>query len=836
MKNFFLRLIIISILILGVLSLMASAIKPNWPFPIPCRIKNNTNPDLFIMTLGDVQTKLAQGIFYPQRDLIILNDGSEIHNYYKDTLRIKYFKPIDKTHFPLPPSGWCSWYFYYQEISADDIKENAKWLAENLKEYGAFYCQIDDGWQGTGYGLGENRDWTTINKRFPEGMKELATYIRNLGLSPGIWLAPHGQSNKDVVDKWNVFLLKEDGTSASNTWEGSYLLDPTAPDADKYFRDMFSIMADKWGYDYFKIDGQPIVVKEYKNKQSFMNNPDKDPIESYRHTLDIIRETIGQERYLLGCWGIPLDGVGIMHGSRTGGDIVLDWDNGFMIAVNATLRYYYLHNIAWYNDPDVMCVRSPLTLDMARAWATLQGLTGQALMDSDKLVDLSPERVEIMKRVYPAVDIRPLDLFKAKRDKKIWDLKIDHLGRNYDVIGCFNYKTDKTDVVYLNWEELGLPTNAKVHIFDFWDEEYLGCWEKGYFVHLAPNSCKVLTLMTAEEHPQLISTNRHITQGWVDLNKCIYDKKSKTYSGESRIIENDAYELRFVFPRERKTYRIQSVEVENLEPLITNYQGWASVRFTGPKSGKISWKVIFEQAEPYNYPISTPYTINAEPFGFTGLKLSWYPNYTLTAGYNIYFNNELLGMTPISQVIVRNLDFTGNDSIEVAAVWYDGTESKKSSVQINIDQIYPDEVFLSDIEPSSASAGWGGSPKMDKSIDNTPLIIGEKTYLKGIGTHAVSDIEYSLKEYYKTFTAEIGMDIYSLKYKYGSVIFKVFGDNKLLWESGVMTFSDPALPINIDISGVNKLRLHVDGAGDEIHYDHANWANAKIKRNKFVQE
>lgn len=834
MSKFFLKLscIFLFILITGVLSLMASSKnKIDWPQPIPCRIKNSNNPDLFIMTLGDVQTKLTQGTFYPQKDLVILNDETEISNYYKDILKIKFFKPIDKTHFPLPPSGWCSWYFYYQEISADEIKQNAKWLSDNLREYGALYCQIDDGWQGTGYGLGENRDWTTINKRFPKGMKELATYIRSLGLSPGIWLAPHGQSNKDVVDKWNVFLLKEDGTSASNTWEGAYLLDPTATDADKYFRDMFIMMAEDWGYDYFKIDGQPIVIKEYKKKQSFMNNPDKDPVESFRHTLDIIRETIGQERYLLGCWGVPLEGVGIMDGSRTGGDIVLDWDNGFMTAVNATLRYYYLHNIAWYNDPDVMCLRSPLTLDMARAWATLQGLTGQALMDSDKLVDLSPERVEIMKRVYPAVDIRPLDLFKAKRDKKIWDLKINHLSRNYDVVGCFNYDADKTDVVYLNWEDLGLHSNAKVHIFNFWDEEYLGCWEKGYFVHLAPASCKVLTLMTAEEHPLLISTNRHITQGWVDLNKCIYDEKSKTYSGESQVIGNDPYELRFVFPREGKTFRIKSAETENLEPIITNYQGWASVRLTSPKSGKVSWKVIFEQADPYNYPINAPYTINAEPFGFTGLKLSWYPNYTLTVGYNIYFNNELLGMTPVSQIIVRNFNFTGKDSIEVAAVWYDGTESKKrSSVQISLDQIYPEEVFLSDIEPSSASAGWGGSPKMDKSIDNGPLIIGEKTYSKGFGTHAVSDIEYCLKGYYKTFFAEVGMDIYSLKYKYGSVIFQVFGDNKLLWESGVMKYSDPAKPVEIDISGVNKLRLHVDGAGDGISYDHANWANVKIKK------
>ena len=107
----------------------------NWPHPVPCRIKNNTNPDLFIMTLGDVQTKLSQGIFYPDKDLVILNNGTKIKDYYKNTLKIKYFKPIDKTNFPLPPSGWCSWYYYYQEISANEIKENAKWLSENLKDY-----------------------------------------------------------------------------------------------------------------------------------------------------------------------------------------------------------------------------------------------------------------------------------------------------------------------------------------------------------------------------------------------------------------------------------------------------------------------------------------------------------------------------------------------------------------------------------------------------------------------------------------------------------------------------------------------------------------------------
>src|SRR5438094_3925068 len=84
-----------------------------------------------------------------------------------------------------------------------------------------------------------------------------------------------------------------------------------------------------WGYEYFKIDGQPVVVGEYKTKKSFMQKPGDDTVALYRETLESIRAAIGPRRYLLGCWGMPIEGVGIMNGSRTGGDVVLDWAGGF---------------------------------------------------------------------------------------------------------------------------------------------------------------------------------------------------------------------------------------------------------------------------------------------------------------------------------------------------------------------------------------------------------------------------------------------------------------------------------------------------------------------------
>ncbi len=192
-----------------------------WPHAIPCRIQDGTNRDLFVMTLGNVETPIADGVFDPVKDQVTLKNGTVISNYYRDVLGVKFYQPLDKSRFPDPPSGWCTWYYYYNRINETEVKSNARWIAENLKDYGAEYVQIDDGWQG-GRGPQGYRDWTTVNREhFPDGMAELAGYIKSLGLKPGLWLAPHGQSNPRVVsNNPNVFLLRPDGTSASDTWEG----------------------------------------------------------------------------------------------------------------------------------------------------------------------------------------------------------------------------------------------------------------------------------------------------------------------------------------------------------------------------------------------------------------------------------------------------------------------------------------------------------------------------------------------------------------------------------------------------------------------------------------
>ena len=77
------------------------------------------------------------------------------------------------------------------------------------------------------------------------------------------------------------------------------------------------------------------------------------------------------------------------------------------------------------------------------------------------------------------------------------------------------------------------------------------------------------------DHPQLISTSRHITQGWVDLVETEVLDGGLGWRGVSRVVAGDAYELRFAFPR-GENYEIVSATAGGLPVRVGNRQGWAS--------------------------------------------------------------------------------------------------------------------------------------------------------------------------------------------------------------------------------------------------------------------
>jgi alpha-galactosidase len=133
--------------------------------------------------------------------------------------------------------------------------------------------------------------------------------------------------------------------------------------------------------------------------------------------------------------------------------------------------------------------------------------------------------------------------------------------------------------------------------------------------------------------------------------------------------------------------------------------------------------------------------------------------------------------------------------------------------------------WLSDLTPVSAQVGWG-SLGVDESVDGNPLTIAAVGYAKGIAPHAASEVGYYLGGHCTRFTAGAGVDDETRGR--GTVTFTVLGDGKVLADTGVVTGGQPAVPVDVDVTGVTELVLATGTGPDNNNYDHSEWVAPKL--------
>lgn len=145
--------------------------------------------------------------------------------------------------------------------------------------------------------------------------------------------------------------------------------------------------------------------------------------------------------------------------------------------------------------------------------------------------------------------------------------------------------------------------------------------------------------------------------------------------------------------------------------------------------------------------------------------------------------------------------------------------------------------YVSDLSWTYAVSGWGPIEKdrsngEDGGSDGSTIRLNGVSYAKGIGCHAYSEIRVPLGGQYTSFQSDIGVDdeIGGEAGGYSTIVFQVWADGVKLYDSGVMTWSSATKPVNVSVAGKQELRLIVTDAGDDIWYDHADWAGARLIR------
>ncbi len=636
------------------------------------------------------------------------------------------------------PAGWCSWYYYYQHISEDSILLNLDAAARDFREAGLRYIQIDDGYQIAA------GDWN-MNARFPHGHKWLTDQIHNKGLLAGLWLAPFAVAESSSVYKEHRnWLLRDAGDTLkqffANDWWGGriFTLDPTRPEVQLWLENLFYTIINVWGYNYVKIDFLYFPADGGKYSKPVT------PAQAYQMGLQSIRRGTGSDRFILGC-GAPLGpSIGLVDGMRIGNDVYAAWE-GVTPGVNAAANRWFYHRTVWYDDPDCLVVRDPLTLDQARAWAGVVALSGQMNLLSDKLPALSQDRRNLIQMTLPVYGrgATPVDLFSEPREEglmlraadgssslrlprqwkfspgdssirkeksfddggwkdipvparwensgypgldgfawyrakfslpagmqrgpvklylgriddcdetyvngalvgksgtfppdyatqwtafriykipenvidwdgentiairvydgggpggwysirqlnlpTVWNLKVDEEYEKWNVVGAFNWSTDESDVT-IEAAQLGLQATKKYLAYEKWSDRYLGEFKKSITLKLNPTSSQILSIHERPDHPIVLSTSRHVTQGAADIVSEEWNASTKTLSVTSGNLVEGTYSAVLYVPAGLEFDTVISPSRGDTSTISSEAM---RVSFPIAKRISLSWKVKF---------------------------------------------------------------------------------------------------------------------------------------------------------------------------------------------------------------------------------------------------
>ena len=306
--------------------------------------------------------------------------------FFQQHRGLRYFEPWAYTIWPSPVAGWCSWFAFFDKVTEDDIRRTADVVARTLAPFGYEYIQVDDGYQRA---TGAPEFWLQTNQKFPSGLAALAGYIRGKGLKPAIWTNA-AFSQTDIADGTRTGSCSISRRARRGNWIDLVVDGSNAQALNTLVRPIYRELRSQ-GWEYFKLDAlRHLRYEGYNAYGGHFARKGVERAEAFRAYVRSVREEIGRDRFLMACWGVRPELVGIADACRLGTD-------GFSFAGLA--QYNSFNNVVWRNDPD------HIELSEREAWRStmVTSLTGSLFLLTDKPERYLSEYAEPARRTVPVL-------------------------------------------------------------------------------------------------------------------------------------------------------------------------------------------------------------------------------------------------------------------------------------------------------------------------------------------------------------------------------------------------------------------------------------------------
>lgn len=203
------------------------------------------------------------------------------------------------------------------------------------------------------------------------------------------------------------------------------------------------------------------------------------------------------------------------------------------------LRWYKNRTVIAY-DMDSKSLRRAATAgtDAKQALVTMCYVTSGRFLLADSFGKLAPDEIHTLSRVYPYHETprsaRPVDAF-LHEFPRVYQYPVT---ADWHQVTLYNSGSDALAVrVPMAGDPvdgaLALDPSATYHVYDFWNDTYVGTVEGAgeLAAELRPHEARMLSVRRQLDRPQVLSTDRHIMQGYLELEDVAWDPAAGTMAG-----------------------------------------------------------------------------------------------------------------------------------------------------------------------------------------------------------------------------------------------------------------------------------------------------------------
>jgi hypothetical protein len=430
-----------------------------------------------------------------------------------------------------------------------------------------------------------------------------ASAVRERGGVP-ITYVQTGHVSYDYAKKFHGHMLRNDITELDRIFIGHHpyvKYDYTDPEFRSHLREV---------WDRLGRGGVQGVFFDYPDQAWIETGGFEDPkattTSAYRGVFDLVKPALGpetfiQERNVSRRFPYLDVTIGLVDSQRVWGDT--DGVDPEMFRMCA-LRWYKTRTLYTYDtDAKNLLKVADRGRDALRQVLTMLYLTTGRILLANSFRVLSPEIIHDLSRLFPThsepFTPRPLDAFTGVEIPRIYDLR---LTMDWHQVTLFNpspaeaYPIDFALAGRATDGAVGLESAAEYHVWDFWNDRSIGVVHGGDRLQqtLRPSEARMLSIRRRLAHPQVVSTDRHLLQGWVELSDIVWDDTAQTLRGRWCSVSAEATGITLAANGRRAVVATCAGGNARLQPIASGVESYTRVILEADTGGWLDWSVRFE--------------------------------------------------------------------------------------------------------------------------------------------------------------------------------------------------------------------------------------------------